>query len=163
MAYYTWFELPVDSSGFSWGEVEFFNEEHPGNKKTSWWAHRTECCSALILMWPQEEAKSSWLPAAGSSQSSIHSFRPHLHNNSLLCKHWPSVETPCQLLSDSRVPFSKGNAGCDSFNWFLSLQAHLSNLFPFLTPSPSLCGSMTTQHCEVAQLHLSSDTGTVPI
>lgn len=25
--------LPVYSSGFSWGEVEFFNEENPVNKK----------------------------------------------------------------------------------------------------------------------------------
>lgn len=102
-------------------------------------------------------------PAAGSSRSSIHCFLLHLHNKYLLCKHWPSVEKPCQLLSDLRVPFREGNAGHDSLNWFLSLQTHLSNLFPFLTPSPSLCGSMTTQHCEVALLNLCSDAGIVLI
>lgn len=74
-------------------------------------------------------------PSAGGSHTSIHCFLPHLHNNYLRCKHRPSVEKPCQLPSDLRVSFSDWNAGCDSFNWFLSLQTHLSNLFPSLTPS----------------------------
>lgn len=93
-------------------------------------------------------------PAAGGSRSCIYCFLIHLHNNYLLCKHWPSVETPCQLLSDSTVPFSEGNAGRDGFNWFLSPLTHLSNLLLFLPPSllPSLCGSWTTKHCEVVAL-----------
>lgn len=46
------------------------------------------------------------------------------------------MEPPCQLLSDLRASFNEGNAGCDRFNWFLSLLTHLSNLFPFLTRPP---------------------------
>lgn len=132
MAYYTWSELPVDSSGLSWGEVEFFNEEHPVNKKKEDKTMSSQYCSAFILM-RRGEIEST--PAARASRSSVRVFRAaaNLHNNYLLCKHWPSVETPCQLLSDLRVPFSEGNTGCDSFNWFLSLQSHLSNLFPFVT------------------------------
>lgn len=113
----------------------------------------SKCCSAFMPMWPRAEEKLSELYCRYCSpHSSSHCFRPHLHNNYLLWKRWPSVETPCQLLSDLRVPFSEGNAGCDSFNWFLSLRAHLSILFPFLTPPCTHCGSMTTQHCEVALL-----------
>lgn len=44
------FEVPVHSSGFSWGEVEFLNEEHPKRETTG-----RHILSVLISTWPWED------------------------------------------------------------------------------------------------------------
>lgn len=80
--------LPVDSSGFSWGEVEFLNEEHPviKDKVTVLSAAQALCCCVSTTAVEVRLA-----PAAGSSWSSAPGFLPNLHNKYWLCKHRPSV------------------------------------------------------------------------